>query len=110
MRAAGQRSTPRQPRCHTAKCGRRFAARIHGRFRGSSIASWRRSTSTVRRSCSVTANFSWPTSEVRRSAASSDVPDTCRKPITISATATTIGMTRERVDVERPDRPARRRT
>ena len=51
---------------------RRFARpmRIQGRRRGFSWESWRRSSTTVRTSCRVTANRSWATSPARRSACS----------------------------------------
>ena len=74
-RAAGQRSRPAQAAREHGQRGRspRTGSRTHGRSRGSSIASCRRRTMTVRRSCSVAAKRSWPTRCDRRSAASRDV-------------------------------------
>ncbi len=79
-----KRSRPCQSRRHT---GWRLAGPrcIQGRLRGRSWASWRRSTSTVRRSCSVTAKRSWPTRAVRRSASSSDTRPSSVKPATANA-------------------------
>ena len=105
-RGTGQRSTPRQPRCHVGNRARPGArsARIHGRLRGRSAASWRRSTSTVRRSCRVTAKRSCPTRAVRRSAFSSETWAMPASPMATSAAATTIGHDAERVELDRPHR------
>jgi hypothetical protein len=90
-RAAGHRSTPRQPRVHTGKRPvPRTSNRTHGRSRGSSIASCRRSTITVRRSCNVAANRSCPTSVDRRSAASTDRFPARASPTTTTASDTPI--------------------
>ena len=107
MRAAGQRSTPWKPR---TTIGARpvpwTRIRIHGRRRGSSRASWRRRSTTVRRSCSVAAKRSWPTSVERRSAASSDVAPTTVSPTSTRASATTRGDQPQRVELERPQQQA----
>ena len=87
----------RRPRVNTG--ARPVAAdrhRTHGRSRGSSIASWRRSTMTVRRSCSVAAKRSWPTRRDRRSAASSDV-----RPSRATPTATSTDADDRRDEAER---------
>ena len=55
---AGQRSTLRTPRRTIGQRAGLVVPRIHGRDRGRSWASCRRRTSTVRRSCRVTANRS----------------------------------------------------
>ncbi len=88
IRLAGQRATLRRPRWNTGWVAWARIGGIHGRDRGRSWASWRRRTSTVRRSWRVTAKRSWPTSAVRRSAASSEVPDTRRMPTATSTSAT----------------------
>ena len=46
------------------------SARRHGRLRGRSPRSWRRSSTTVRRSCIVTAKCSWDTRSARRTSGS----------------------------------------
>ena len=97
-RAAGQRSRPCRPRASTGnRPPGRDRTRIHGRSRGSSRASCRRSTTTVRRSCMVAAKRSWPTRCDRRSAASSEVWPSRARPTATSRIASPIG-TRPRAD------------
>ena len=95
-RAAGNRSTPRRPRVNTGHrpvpCTR---SRTQGRRRGSSIASCRRRTITVRRSWRVAANRSWPTSVDRRSAASRLTRPISARPARTTATANTMGSSPE---------------
>ena len=103
-RAAGHRSTPRRPR---TKMGSRplpvTRRRIQGRLRGSSRASWRRSTTTVRRSWSVAAKRSWPTRVDRRSAASSDTVPTSESPRSARAAPDTTGTRPSDVEVQGPE-------
>ena len=68
----------------------RTRRRTHGRSRGSSRASWRRRTTTVRTSCSVAAKRSWPTSVDRRSADSIETRPTRARPAASTASDTAI--------------------
>ena len=54
------------------------------------MASWRRRTMTVRTSCRVAAKRIWPTSDERRSAASSDMSPTRVRPTAATASETTM--------------------
>ena len=109
-RAAGQRSRPCTPRVSTGtRPPARDRSRIHGRSRGSSMASCRRSTTTVRRSCIVAAKRSWPTRCDRRSAASSEVCPSRAMPTTTSTIARAIGSQAERWTTRAARARARRR-
>ena len=77
-----------------------------GRRRGSSMASWRRSTMTVRMSWSVAANRSWPTSVDRRSAASTDTSPTRCSPSAMRAGRQHDLEQSERLELQRPERHA----
>ena len=92
MRPAGVRSIPWTPRRTTAPAAPPRAAPpavtgIHGRGRARSWLSWRRSSTTVRRSCIVTANRSCDTRPPRRARCSDRSRPTTRW-ATASSTAT----------------------
>ncbi len=70
--AAGSAGSSASRGARSAAVRPRRPMRIQGRLRGFSWESWRRSSTTVRMSCRVTAKRSWATRPARRRAASID--------------------------------------